>query len=74
MTDITDKRLMEKMSIADELTSLYNRRYFNSQSSVKLEQARLEGLGFAFFIMDVDNFKKYNDTYGHQMGDEALKK
>ncbi len=74
MTDITDKRLMEKMSITDELTSLYNRRYFNSQSLVKLEQARLEGLGFAFFIMDVDNFKKYNDTYGHQMGDEALKK
>lgn len=74
MTDITDKRLMEKMSITDELTSLYNRRHFNSQSPVRLEQARLEGLGFAFFIMDIDNFKKYNDTYGHQMGDEALKK
>jgi len=68
--DITDKKIIEMLSITDELTKLYNRRYFNKI----LEQlcAPTNENTFAFLMFDVDNFKKYNDTYGHQKGDQAL--
>jgi len=71
-TDITDKKMIEKMSITDELTDLYNRRYFNTKITEKLALAKEQKSTFTFFMMDVDYFKKYNDTYGHKMGDDVL--
>jgi diguanylate cyclase (GGDEF)-like protein/PAS domain S-box-containing protein len=69
--DITDKKIIEKLSITDELTKLYNRRYFNQIFAQKVSGSSHD-VGFAFLMLDVDNFKKYNDTYGHQKGDTAL--
>ena len=66
-------RLIEKLSITDELTSLYNRRHFNDVFSREFSRAKREKNPIVFLMFDVDFFKAYNDTYGHQKGDMALK-
>ena len=71
--DITDKKIIEELSITDELTKLYNKRHFNEVFSHELNKARRLNQSFGFIILDVDNFKKYNDHYGHQKGDEVLR-
>jgi diguanylate cyclase (GGDEF)-like protein len=71
--DITDKKTIELMSITDELTGLYNRRHFNFKIVEAIKEAKASGSLLTFFMMDVDNFKKYNDTYGHKRGDDVLK-
>jgi len=71
--DITDKKRIEDLSITDELTGLYNRRHFNRVFPQELNRARRDGRPFAFVMLDVDHFKNYNDTYGHQEGDEVLR-
>ena len=73
-TNITDKKHIEYLSITDELTQLYNRRYFNLKINEEINRAKREKNYFSFLIMDIDYFKQYNDTYGHQAGDLALKK
>lgn len=70
--DITDKKTVEKLSITDALTNLYNRRFFDEIFKKKLSYATREKNKFCLFMCDIDNFKNYNDTYGHQMGDNAL--
>jgi diguanylate cyclase (GGDEF)-like protein/PAS domain S-box-containing protein len=72
--DITDRKKIEKLSITDELTSLYNRRYFNEVLIKEIQRAKRDNNYISLAILDVDNFKKYNDTYGHQMGDDVLEK
>jgi len=71
--DITDKKIIEEISITDGLTNIYNRRHFNDFFPKFLNSARRENQFISFLIMDVDFFKQYNDTYGHQMGDDVLK-
>jgi len=71
--DITDKKRIEQISITDGLTSLYNRRHFDEIFPSQLELAKRTNLFLAFVIMDIDHFKQYNDTYGHQAGDKTLK-
>ncbi|MDY0122506.1 MAG: diguanylate cyclase [Sulfurimonas sp.] len=66
-------KLIEKLSITDELTSLYNRRHFNDVLTREFSRAKREKQPIAFLMFDVDFFKDYNDTYGHQKGDMALK-
>jgi len=63
---------LKEYAITDELTRLYNRRYFNELAPKLLALAKRRELYFTFFIVDVDHFKGYNDNYGHQAGDEAL--
>ena len=70
--DITDKKRIYELSITDGLTSLYNRRYFNDIADGVLADSLRDNEVFAFALLDVDNFKKYNDTYGHQDGDSVL--
>ena len=70
--DITDKKRIEKISNTDGLTDMYNRRYFNQISVHELNKAKRDNKNFALCILDVDHFKQYNDTYGHQMGDSVL--
>ena len=72
--DITDKKKIEEISITDELTKLYNRRYFNEVFAQELNRAKRDGKNIAFLMLDVDHFKLYNDTYGHQNGDLVLSK
>lgn len=70
--DITNKKRIEEISITDELTGLHNRRYFNQMVEEEFNRCKRDGQRFTFLVMDVDNFKKYNDTYGHQEGDKVL--
>jgi len=70
--DITDKKLIEEISITDGLTNIYNRRHFNEISQKYLNSAKRKNEFIVFLIMDVDHFKEYNDTYGHQKGDKVL--
>ncbi|ADN09760.1 GGDEF domain-containing protein [Sulfurimonas autotrophica] len=60
---------LEKLSYVDELTQLYNRHFLNIHI---LNNEELNDKSVLFYIADIDNFKAYNDTYGHQKGDEAL--
>ena len=71
-TNITNKKYIEQLSITDELTQLYNRRHFNIKIEEEINRAKRDDKYFTLLIMDIDYFKQYNDTYGHQKGDEAL--
>jgi diguanylate cyclase (GGDEF)-like protein len=73
----TNKRFIdtiENLSITDGMTHLYNRRYFDLIIEQQLKLLHRHKESFAFMLLDIDFFKQYNDTYGHQAGDEALKK
>jgi len=65
-------KIFEKLSITDPLTMLYNRRFLNEIFPRQLNSARRTERLFAFFLLDMDYFKQYNDSYGHQKGDWAL--
>lgn len=56
----------------DFLTGLYNRRYFFTDMQNYFEKAIKENENFAIAMIDIDNFKKINDTYGHENGDKAI--
>lgn len=71
--DITDKKIIEEISITDGLTNIFNRRHFNEIFPKYINSAKRKEELLAFLIMDVDHFKQYNDTYGHQKGDDVLK-
>ena len=70
--DITDKKKIEEISITDGLTNIYNRRYFNEIFPKFIQSARRNNEIVGFLLMDIDHFKQYNDTYGHQAGDTVL--
>lgn len=70
--DITDKKRVEELSITDELTGLFNRRYYNEVFDQVFNQRQRDRLPFLFVMIDVDHFKRYNDTYGHHAGDLVL--
>ena len=61
------------LSVRDELTGLYNRRYLNRLLARMTEQAEHQLRKFSICIIDVDHFKKFNDTYGHAVGDTILR-
>ncbi len=65
-------KLLEKLSITDTLTSLYNRRFFEEIFPRQILRANSHKELLTFFTLDLDYFKQYNDTYGHQKGDWAL--
>lgn len=71
--DITNKKLLEELYIRDPLTKIYNRAYFDKVMGNIVERQRKSDSSFALVMLDIDNFKSINDTYGHQVGDEALK-
>lgn len=71
--DITDRVRCEELSITDDLTGLFNRRHFNTIFQNDLNRCRRDKRIFALFILDIDDFKLYNDTYGHKEGDRVLK-
>jgi len=70
--DVTDKKRVEELSVTDELTGMHNRRYFNMVFHKELNRNMRSMSFLSFIILDVDYFKRYNDHYGHQMGDTAL--
>lgn len=72
--DITDRKRVEYLSITDELTQTYNRRYFNTKIEEEINRAKRNDYYLGFLMLDIDYFKFYNDSYGHQAGDIALQK
>ncbi|MGM0507633.1 MAG: sensor domain-containing diguanylate cyclase [Fusobacteriota bacterium] len=63
---------VKRESITDPLTQLYNRRYMMTSLERELDRARREGSQVGLLATDIDHFKKFNDTYGHQAGDFVL--
>jgi diguanylate cyclase (GGDEF)-like protein len=68
------KRVKEarELAITDSLTNLYNQRHFDLIYNEEFNRAKRAGEPLIFAIIDIDNFKLYNDTYGHDMGNSAL--
>ena len=70
-------KLMEvtkQMAITDELTRLYNLRHFLNRLDEEIRRAKRYGRPLSMVMIDIDYFKKYNDTFGHQKGNKLLKK
>ncbi len=65
---------LKKMASTDSLTLLYNRRYFDQVVKRELSRRNRYNLALSMVMLDIDNFKEINDTYGHEAGDDALKK
>jgi diguanylate cyclase (GGDEF)-like protein len=72
-TTETRIRYLERLATEDDLTGLKNRRYIWEFSRQIIEYAKKENGRVTLLVFDVDDLKKYNDTYGHQAGDEILK-
>ena len=64
---------VERLSITDSLTGRYVRRYFSERLKEELERSERYKLNFALLVLDIDDFKRCNDSYGHLVGDIILK-
>lgn len=64
---------LQELAVRDSLTGLYNRRYLDETLEREVSRARREGNPLSLVMLDIDHFKRVNDTYGHQVGDEALR-
>lgn len=64
---------LHEQAMRDSLTGLYNRRYLNDMLEREMARARRETYPLSLMMIDLDHFKRVNDTYGHQAGDEVLR-
>ncbi|MGM0858063.1 MAG: diguanylate cyclase [Pseudomonadota bacterium] len=76
--DLTErKRLEEKLraqAMTDPLTGVFNRRYLQSQASIEMSRGLRHETSLSLIAIDIDHFKRINDEYGHDAGDEVLKR
>jgi len=70
---VDQMRTIERIGLIDPLTKIANRRGFESRLDAEWKRAVREKTSISVLMMDIDKFKNYNDTYGHQQGDEVLK-
>ena len=68
-----EKEFLVDVAVRDGLTGLFNRRYFNELITVEVNRLKRSPMAFSLLMLDIDNFKKYNDTQGHPAGDLLLK-
>jgi diguanylate cyclase (GGDEF)-like protein len=75
--DVTEKTRVEEklkfLAATDDLTGLWNRRHFMERAEYEIAQARRHGRPLCIIQLDIDHFKKINDTHGHAAGDKVLK-
>ncbi|OQY67359.1 MAG: hypothetical protein B6D47_10835, partial [Rhodocyclaceae bacterium UTPRO2] len=64
---------LREQAVRDGLTNLFNRRYLDETLERELARAKREGYPLSLVMIDIDHFKKLNDTYGHQAGDKVLR-
>ena len=62
-----------KLAVTDGLTEMFNHRYFQEQMNANIQTAKRYDSIFSLILIDIDFFKKFNDTYGHQSGDAVLR-
>ena len=78
ISKVVDKTLLfrqtKELSITDDLTGLYNRRYFNERIDREVQRSKRYKRPLTILMIDIDYFKNYNDINGHLMGDEILKR
>jgi diguanylate cyclase (GGDEF)-like protein len=65
---------VKKLSLTDAMTNLHNYRYFESRLKEEINRAKRNRSKISLLMLDIDHFKNYNDTLGHQSGDDALRK
>lgn len=65
-------RRLEYLAVTDSLTGLYNRRYFRTRLEDEYSRSKRYGSPLSCMLIDIDNFKEVNDTYGHLVGDDVL--
>jgi len=68
-----ENRQLRSLSLTDELTGLYNKRFFKMQLGVEMARSKRTGQPCCMAILDFDNFKEINDSLGHSEGDRFLK-
>ena len=71
-SDISDKKRLETLSQTDKLTHLFNRHKLDETLLIEIERATRYNKKLSLIIIDIDNFKYVNDTFGHQIGDDVL--
>ena len=67
------RKELNRLSITDSLTALYNQRHFYTRLKDEVTRAKRQNHPLSLILLDLDNFKEYNDTYGHLEGDEMLR-
>lgn len=67
------EELLKDIAVTDELTGLYNRHYLYSRINEEIERSDRSNEPMSIMILDIDKFKRVNDTWGHPVGDEVLK-
>jgi len=73
LKNITQYKKLEEFSYTDSLSGLYNHRYFIKRLSEEIFRAKRYQRKLAFVIFDIDEFKIYNDSFGHQSGDQIIR-
>lgn len=73
LSNLKLRELLRNQSIRDPLTGLYNRRYLEESLNRELHRANRTGRNISVVMLDLDHFKRFNDTFGHQVGDILLK-
>jgi len=66
------RQQLEALVVTDALTGVYNKRYFNKNSEIEWRRAIRQHTALGLLMIDIDHFKLFNDTYGHQLGDVCL--
>jgi diguanylate cyclase (GGDEF)-like protein len=74
LSNIALRETLERLALTDELTELPNRRAFVQEVARELARSRRTGQAFALCLLDIDHFKAVNDTLGHDVGDELLRR
>ena len=64
---------LEEMAMLDNLTRIPNRNYIEKELMANFDEQKRFGVTFGILFMDIDHFKRFNDTYGHDVGDRTLK-
>ncbi|MGE5503110.1 MAG: diguanylate cyclase [Actinomycetota bacterium] len=77
LVDISERKHMEeelrRLATTDSLTNVFNRRHFMDTAAAEVERAVRYGRPLSALMLDIDHFKRINDTWGHPIGDEAIK-
>ena len=71
--NLTKREQIQKLAIVDSLTGLYNRRFFDSQLKKEIDRSQRNNAPLSLLMIDIDDFKHFNDQYSHQAGDYVLR-